>query len=144
VVVCPPSNVRNCHEGCVLRNPHESGLTVLVVEDEAIIRLDAVEHLKNEGFVVLEAGSGEAALSYLDTHGKIDLLFTDIRLGGEINGWDVGEAFRARFPNIAVLYTSGNSISPPRNVERSRFFVKPYKPEQIANACRELCESLPR
>ncbi len=74
-----------------------------------MVRLNAVEHLKNEGFVVLEAGSGvSCSFSYLDTHGQIDLLFTDIRLGGEINGWDVGEAFRVRFlQHRAVLYTVG-------------------------------------
>jgi CheY-like chemotaxis protein len=123
---------------CALESPQEPGPTVLVVEDDAIIRLSAVEHLKDEGFVVLEAGSGEAALCFLDTDQRIDLLFTDIRLGDKLNGWDVGEAFRVRFPNIAVLYTSGNSISPPRNVDRSRFFAKPYEPGKIAGACREL------
>jgi len=109
-----------------------------------MVRLNTVEYLEEEGFAVLEAGSGEAALSYLDTNGQIDLLFTDIRLGGGINGWDVGEAFRSRFPNIAVLYTSGNSLAPSRAVERSRFFVKPYELGEIAEACRELCDNVVR
>jgi len=101
--------------------------------------LNTAEHFRDEGFAVLEAGSGEAALSHLDAPEQIDALFTDIRLGGQINGWDVAEAFRVRFPRIVVLYTSGNSISPSRHVERSRFFTKPYEPEAIADACREFC-----
>jgi CheY-like chemotaxis protein len=116
---------------------------VLVVEDEALVRMEAADYLRMAGFAVLEATNGEEALQLLDVHAEIDVLFTDIRLGGQINGWEVAEAFRSRHPDIPVLYTSGNSISPPRNVERSRFFSKPYRPEEIAAACHIFCETRP-
>jgi CheY-like chemotaxis protein len=114
-------------------------LTILVVEDECLTRTAMADYLRDAGFVVLEAGSGEAALAQRETRGSIHLLFTDIRLGGKINGWDVAEAFRAWNPAISVLYTSGNSIAPPRNVERSLFFEKPYQLDAVADACWHLC-----
>ena len=68
--------------------------------------------------------------------GEVDVVFTDIRLQGDLNGWDVGEAARATHGNIPVIYTSGHSITPPRQVEGSLFFSKPYDPAAILDACR--------
>jgi hypothetical protein len=62
-------------------------------------------------------------------------LFTDIRLGGALNGWDVAEIFRDRFPNIRVVYASGYSIQPRRDVEGSEFSAKPYLVDEILHAC---------
>jgi CheY-like chemotaxis protein len=109
------------------------------VEDEGLTRTAIADHLRDAGFVVVEAGSGEAALAQHDVHGSINVIFTDIRLGGKLNGWDVAEAFRAWDPDISILYTSGNSIAPPRNVARSLFFEKPYALDAVADACCRLC-----
>jgi hypothetical protein len=64
-------------------------------------------------------------------------LFTDIRLGGSLNGWDVAEIFRDHFPDLRVLYASGYSIHPSRDVPNSDFFDKPYRPEDILQACKQ-------
>jgi CheY-like chemotaxis protein len=88
------------------------------------------------GCKVIEAPSGEEAVALIDGHDQqLDVLFTDIRLGGPLNGWDVAEIFRAHFPTIRVLYASGYSIGPPRQVPESEFFNKPYRPEDILRAC---------
>jgi CheY-like chemotaxis protein len=114
-------------------------LVVLVVEDEALVRNVIVEYLRETGCLVLEAQSGEQAIAMLHANGPIDVVFTDIRLGSELNGWDVAEACRALRADVAVIYTSGHSIQPARNVPRSLFLDKPYRPEQVFNACRSLC-----
>jgi CheY-like chemotaxis protein len=110
---------------------------VLVVEDEILVRVAIVDYLTEHGCGVLEAASGEEALTFVNGHDQqFDVLFTDIRLGGPLNGWDVAEIFRDHFPDIRVLYASGFSIQPSRDVPESVFFEKPYRPEEILEACR--------
>ncbi|WP_281684141.1 response regulator [Thalassobaculum salexigens] len=110
--------------------------TVLIVEDEFLIRLSACETFTEAGFVVLEAESGEQAVEILSDDSQIDVVFTDIRLGGALTGWDVAEEARIKRPDVRVIYASGNAIDPTRNVSGSQFFGKPYDPEVIVDACR--------
>lgn len=113
-------------------------LGILIVEDECLVREVLVMYLREVGRCeVLEADSGEMALEVLGAADGIDVVITDIRLGGPINGWDVGEAARAR-GGISVVYTSGYSITPSRQVEGSLFFDKPYDPEAVLQACHRL------
>jgi hypothetical protein len=56
--------------------------------------------------------------------------------GGVLNGWDVAEIFRDRFPSLCVLYASGYSIEPRRDVEGSEFFSQPYLVDDVLEACR--------
>jgi CheY-like chemotaxis protein len=110
---------------------------VLVVEDEWFLRTYIADFLRDNGCTVFEAASGEEALSLINGKDqKLDVLFTDIRLGGELNGWDVAERFRAHHPNMRVLYTSGQCIQPRRDIADSAFFDKPYLPEAILAACK--------
>jgi CheY-like chemotaxis protein len=118
-------------------------LVVLVVEDESLIRENIVGYLTDAGFQVLEAPSGEQAIQLLDAYHPIDVVFTDIRLGGSLSGWDVGEACRAVRSDIPVIYTSGQVIEPARNVPGSLFLNKPYRPEQVLEACQSLCKTGP-
>jgi hypothetical protein len=59
-----------------------------------------------------------------------------IRLGGRLNGWDVGEQARRLRPGVPVVYTSGYSIAPARDVPDNMFFNKPNDPDDILTACR--------
>lgn len=113
-------------------------LVVLVVEDEWLLRDAIVGYLEDAGCRVLEAASGEDALSVLDHEQAIDVLLTDIRLNGGINGWEVGEAFRQKHADIPVIYASGHSIEPPRQVPGSVFFNKPYNPSEVLDACQRM------
>ncbi len=85
-----------------------------------------------------EAESREQALAELYKGDPIDLVFTDIRLGGHLDGWDVAEAFRAARNNIPIVYTSGYATSPARPVPGSLYLRKPYHPADILNACVQL------
>jgi DNA-binding NtrC family response regulator len=102
------------------------------------LRADIAERLRDAGFEVLEADSGESAVELARNGHGIHVLFTDIRLGGELNGWDVGEMFRSARPEIGVIYASGASVEPPREVAESLFFAKPYDPSAVIATCREL------
>jgi hypothetical protein len=85
----------------------------------------------------MEAATGEEAVALIDGEDQcLDVLFTDIRLGGALNGWDVAEIFRDRFPDVRVLYASGYSITPRRDVAGSEFFNKPYRVDDILEDCR--------
>ena len=117
---------------------NSSNLTVLVVEDDVFIREMIVDHLKARACHVVEASTGEAAMEALRTHDSLDGVFTDIRLGGRTDGWDVGEVSRATHPNIPVVYTSAATLMPERPVPGSVFIPKPYDPEKVLGTIRKL------
>lgn len=108
---------------------------VLVVEDEWLIREDLADHLKANGWDVLEASTAEGAIKLLESETHIDVLITDIQLAGYLSGWDVAEAVRAAQPKVAVIYASGNTVEQSRAVARSLFFSKPYRAADILQAC---------
>jgi len=109
---------------------------VLVVEDEWLLRDCIAAHLRAAQLRTLEARNGEMALGFLEAGKHIDIVFTDIELGGAIDGWDVGVKFRKVLPRIAVIYTSGNPIRSTLAVPKGLFFAKPYEPDAVVDACR--------
>jgi CheY-like chemotaxis protein len=116
-------------------------LTILVVEDEWLVRETIVTFLLASECEVVEAASGEAAVEVLTKRDGIDVVFTDIRLGGKVNGWDVGEVSRETHPEIPVVYASGAVIAPERPVAGSLFLEKPYDPAVVFAACQTLYRS---
>jgi DNA-binding response OmpR family regulator len=111
---------------------------VLVVEDENLLRLDIASYLEDAGFVVIEASTGEAAIALRNSGTSIDMVITDINLGGSVSGWDVAECFRAVLPHIPVLYTSGETIDRSRCVFGSAVLVKPYRNSDVLKQCQRL------
>ena len=112
-------------------------MRILVVEDEKLVRQMAVFVLRRAGYEVIEAATGEEALSRCKEH-TVDLLFTDIRLPGTLDGWDVAEHCRASHPLISVIYASGYSHKEARPVPGSVYIAKPYRPSQLVKTIREL------
>jgi len=104
-----------------------------VVEDAANVRELIVSHLREAGYPVLEASSGEEAIDLLRGPNlpPIGVLFTDIQLGGSATGWEVAEVFRDMQPETAVIYTSGQGQDQTRQVAESSFLPKPYLPSDI-------------
>ncbi len=113
---------------------------ILVVEDDWLLRQAMVSEMRNAGWQVVEASTGEAALSLPETVGHIDLVVTDIRLAGEMTGWDVAQGFRSRFSDLPVVYVSGNTVDSARMVSRSTFLGKPCAPTDLMRACRRALE----
>jgi CheY-like chemotaxis protein len=112
--------------------------TVLVVEDEWLLRMELAEELGEAGWRVMEAASGEDALRKLASAGKVDFLVTDIRLAGAVNGWDVAEAARRRDPCLPVIYVSANPVDESHRVLDSLFLGKPVDVRQLLEACDRL------
>ena len=113
--------------------------TVLVVEDEVLIREILVKELEDAGYGVLEAETGDQALSLLRVwQHKINWLFTDIRLPGRIDGWRLAEEFRLSHPLRPVVYATAFSEEWPQQVPGSVFLRKPYRPAQVVAAFRRL------
>jgi CheY-like chemotaxis protein len=111
--------------------------TILVVEDEILLLEIITEELEEAGYQVLSAFTGEEALTYLNGPDSIDLLFTDIRLPGGMDGWRVAEAARRLRPGLPIIYVTGYSVEQPRTVSGSRFMTKPYRPSMVIQAIRE-------
>jgi CheY-like chemotaxis protein len=116
--------------------PEHSTSTILVVEDEALPRLELIDTLSCAGYEVLEASNAHEAFGYLQHQRQIDVVITDIQLGDDLTGWDVAEKFRAARPNIPIVYTSGTSGDRRRSVPGSVFFRKPYRSWDILKVCR--------
>jgi CheY-like chemotaxis protein len=120
------------------RQASTGAVTVLVVEDEPFI-LDMIsEELTGQGFSVLEAETGEAALSIIESGQMVDVLFTDIRLPGELDGWQLAATAREAKPELPVIYASGYAVEQGPAVPGSVFLKKPYLPSAIAETIRTL------
>ena len=102
-----------------------STISILVVEDEALPRLDLVETLSGAGYEILEASDAAQALVYLRNRRPIDVVITDIDLGAGLTGWDVAETFRAARSDIPIIYISGAAGDRRRRVPGSIFLPNP-------------------
>ena len=114
------------------------GLTALVVEDEWLLRLELAEELGSAGWKIREAASGYEAQKQLESPPPPDLLITDIRLPGVVDGWAVAEAARRADPLLPVIYVSANPIDAARQVVGSLFLSKPVDMKQLLDACNRL------
>jgi CheY-like chemotaxis protein len=103
----------------------------MVVDDEALVRMLAVDYLEDAGYEVLEAGDGAQALSLLSEDSDVRVLFTDINMPG-INGLELARQVHDRFPRMGVIVTSGyERPSPAEMPDDSRFLRKPYTSQEI-------------
>ena len=81
-----------------------AALVILLVEDEVLLRLCTADSLRDAGYNVVEAASGEEAIAICRrSAAMIDIVITDINLGGPANGWDVAECFREEQPDMPLL-----------------------------------------
>lgn len=119
-----------------------SAPTVLIVEDEWLIRADIVYEFQAAGWVTLEAGSGEEALTILNEGRHVDVLVTDIRLSGMLSGWDVAQAFRKANGDIPVVYASANARDEAQMVPGSVFFSKPFPSSTLVETSSRLVDQL--
>ncbi|MBN8996012.1 MAG: response regulator [Rhizobiales bacterium] len=110
--------------------------TVLVVEDEFMIRADTADVLAEEGFEVIEAGDAEEALGVLAKRTDIGVLFTDVNLPA-MDGLELAWIVCARWPEIQVIVTSGRT-NPEEEEIPGLFIGKPYVPQAVAATVRNL------
>ena len=118
--------------------------TVLVVEDDPLVREHVSQLLSSLGYTVLEAADGASALGILDATPQVSLLFTDMIMPGGMNGRRLAELARSRRPGLPVLFTSGYSrdalVHHGRLDADVRLLTKPYRRAQLASAIREVLD----
>jgi two-component sensor histidine kinase/DNA-binding NarL/FixJ family response regulator len=112
---------------------------VLVVEDEMLLRMRAVNIVEDAGFTPIEAVNADEALAILESRSDVDLLFTDIQMPGSMDGLKLAYAVHERWPSIKIILVSGKLT--PTDSERptdSRFFGKPLEVKQIIAEIQEM------
>jgi len=110
---------------------------VLVVEDEPLLRMMAVELVEDAGYVALEARTADEAIAVLESRQDIRIVFTDVDMPGSMDGLKLAAAIRNRWPPVDLIITSGHvRVSAGDLPERGMFFSKPYDPSAIAAQLR--------
>ena len=126
--------------------PVESGFgeTVLVVDDDATVRMLIAEVLTENHYRLLEAGDGPAAMRILEGRRRIDLMVTDVGLPGGMNGRQLADAARQRRPELRILFITGyaeNAAIGNGHLEPGMaILAKPFAMSSLANKVREILE----
>lgn len=142
-VYLPATDVGPINPGApTLRRDHGAGESILLVEDEAILREMLEVALASHGFKVWAAADGEEALRLCETLGfSVDLLVTDMVMPGRFNGRELSAAVRDRFPQVKVLYISGYIDDPALRQtgfgENAPWLQKPFSLAAIAQKARD-------
>ena len=112
--------------------------TALVVDDEPEVRAVVRNVLLRQGYQVLEAEDGVAALDLLQRlSGRVRLLVTEIRVP-RMDGITLGHKVNADYPRIEVLYIAGFVAEPPTEIPRHRFLPKPFRSDALAQRIQSL------
>ena len=110
--------------------PDQAGSSpvVLVVEDEIVLRMKAVDIVEDAGFTPVEAANADQAIAILESRSDISLLFTDIQMPGTMDGLKLAHAVHLRWPAIKIILVSGQvAVTDADKPAESRFFGKPLE-----------------
>ncbi|WNJ89066.1 response regulator [Bosea sp. 685] len=115
-----------------MSTPVVSTPVVLVVEDDTLIRMDAVAMIEDGGYEVIEAIGADEAVILLETRSDIRVVFTDIEMPGSMDGLKLVHAIRQRWPPIVLIVASGRPQPAPADMPQDTVFLqKPYRAAQI-------------
>jgi DNA-binding NtrC family response regulator len=112
---------------------------VLLVEDEIFVRMATADALMDAGFEVIETVNAEAAQVILQSRSDIQVLFTDVRMPGSMDGLELARLVRRQWPHISVVITSGH-LEPAKAAlpDNAVFIAKPYGDQAPARAIQAL------
>ncbi|WP_343074116.1 response regulator [Microvirga zambiensis] len=111
--------------------PFGAGQTVLVVEDDPAVRQVALSTIRSLGFEAIEAASADEALRLLKADGHVRLVFSDVRMPGELNGIDLAHLIKQETPDIRVLLTTGY-VDGDETIDDVDLLYKPYQTSDLA------------
>jgi len=116
-----------------------SPLVVLVVEDEPLIRMMAMDMVEDAGFIALGAADANQAIALLEARSDIRLVFTDIDLPGSLDGMRLAACVRDRWPPVEIIVTSGRPV-PQGSIlpDRGQFLPKPYAQGELVRMMQGL------
>ena len=112
---------------------------MLVVEDDALLLMTAIDMLEDAGFNALSAPNADAAIRILESRDDIRIVFTDIDMPGSMDGLKLAACVRDRWPPVDIVVTSGHvHVREEQLPPRGRFFKKPYQAEKVVDAMRAM------
>ncbi len=112
-------------------------MSILVVEDEFIVRMYVADILREDGFDVLEAGDASEAIRLLELDNTVEVMITDVNMPGSMDGVDLLVQVRDRWPPVKTIITSGRD-KPAVVPEGTLFFPKPIVQSTLTQAVRAL------
>jgi CheY-like chemotaxis protein len=116
--------------------------TVLVVEDDEVLRMCVAEVVTDAGFSPVEAANADEAFAILENRSDIALLFTDIQMPGSMDGLDLARTVHDGWPAIKIILVSGRvELSERERPVNSRFFQKPFAIKQMIEGLQEMISS---
>ena len=120
--------------------PGEGSRTVLLVEDDALLRVSAADHLRGKGYHIIEAGSVIEPATVLSSGPPVHLVFSDIDLPGATGGLSLAVWINSHHPHVPVILTSGvRAVMPALSSQRRVPFIpKPYDFEKVAALIAEV------
>jgi DNA-binding NtrC family response regulator len=109
-------------------------LTVLIVEDEFLVRWPAAEFLRERGYIVIEATNAADAISIFDLGTHVDIVFSDVHMPGDLTGHTLGEWLDLHHPEVPLLLTSASATEAEQvtTSEKRRFIAKPYELSEVS------------
>ena len=118
---------------------------ILVVEDDPIARISVADHLRGVGYLVVEAGTADEAISALSSGSRIHLVFSDVNLPGSIGGFTLAIWIREHYRSIPIVLTSGvgSMIPPLLRQHLIPFLPKPYLPHEATDLIASVLLSSP-
>ena len=116
-----------------------TGATVLVVEDEVLVRMAIADELRSAGYTVFEASNAHEALQVLRHSSDVRLIFTDIRMPGSIDGIKLARLIGSEYPALKIVLTSGH-LAAVDWVEHDGFFPKAYNATKIIQHFKALLD----
>jgi CheY-like chemotaxis protein len=120
-----------------------SRFAVLIVEDDALVRAEAVDLCAEAGFTTYEARNADQAIRQLESHSDIRVLFTDIEMPGTMDGLRLAHGVQDRWPPVSIIVTSGRiTVGKDDMPEKGLFFAKPYPPEAILRTLHDIAGRL--
>ncbi|MGH6793783.1 MAG: response regulator [Methylocella sp.] len=111
---------------------------VLIVEDEALVRLRGADLLAEAGFEVLEAGNADEALRILEASPAVRVVFSDIEMPGSLDGLGLAGRVCQRWPGIGIVLTSGHHLRAEMIPRKGRFLPKPYSGPVLVRQIEEI------
>jgi DNA-binding NtrC family response regulator len=115
----------------------EAEATVLVVEDEVLIRMTLAAMLRDDGFTVIEACDADEALVALAST-TIDVLLTDVRMEGSMDGLELAARVRSTMPDLKIVLVSGHLAADKAVGVADAFVPKPYHAENVVERVRTI------
>lgn len=118
-------------------------IAILVVEDEPLLLMDAMDMIEDAGFTVYGAANADEAITIMETHDDIRVLFTDVDMPGSMDGLKLAHAVRDRWPPVSIIVASGHvNVTKEALPENGLFFAKPYPPSSVVRTLNGIADRI--